>query len=277
MKNVLALTAAVLMAATGALAQTASSNEKAQAVNQILLLSEADGPGKVVKNAPYTATATTQTTQTLADGSHIVNTTTALLARDSEGRTRREENFPKVGNLQTNASKTVIISDPGTRGRYISVGGDDAEATTISTDSVETSMSNVTVRKIGGPVGTETIRVMDGMPGGVAMHKPGITGDTSGEGSSNVQHESLGTQVIEGVSAEGVRDTRTIPAGAIGNEKPIAITTETWTSPDLQVVVLSKRNDPRFGETLYKLTDITRNEPDPSLFEMPNVKKDSSR
>jgi hypothetical protein len=75
-----------------------------------------------------------------------------------------------------------------------------------------------------------------------------------------------------------VRDTRTIPAGAIGNEKPIAITSETWTSPDLQMVVLSKRNDPRFGETVYKLTEITRGEPDPSLFQIPSsAKKELSK
>jgi hypothetical protein len=75
--------------------------------------------------------------------------------------------------------------------------------------------------------------------------------------------------VVEGVSAEGVRTTRTIPAGQIGNERALEITSEVWTSPELQMVILSKRNDPRFGETVYKLTDIKRAEPDPSLFQVP--------
>ncbi len=82
--------------------------------------------------------------------------------------------------------------------------------------------------------------------------------------------ESLGTQTIEGVSAEGTRTTRTIPAGEIGNERALEITSEVWTSPDLKMVVLSKRNDPRIGETVYKLTNIQRADPDPSLFQVPS-------
>ena len=82
--------------------------------------------------------------------------------------------------------------------------------------------------------------------------------------------ESLGTQTIGGVFAVGTRTTRTIPAGEIGNERPLEITSEVWTSPDLQMVVMSKRNDPRIGETVYRLTNIQRAEPDPSLFQIPS-------
>ena len=82
--------------------------------------------------------------------------------------------------------------------------------------------------------------------------------------------EELGTQNIEGVDAEGTRTITTIPAGAIGNERPIEITYEKWYSGDLQLVVMSKHNDPRFGEQTYRLTNIIRSEPDPSLFTLPN-------
>jgi hypothetical protein len=82
--------------------------------------------------------------------------------------------------------------------------------------------------------------------------------------------EDLGTQYIEGVDAEGTRTITTIPAGAIGNERPIEITYEKWYSRDLQLVVMSKHNDPRFGEQTYRLTNIVRSEPDPSLFTLPN-------
>jgi len=74
---------------------------------------------------------------------------------------------------------------------------------------------------------------------------------------------------MEGVVVEGKRVTRTIPAGQIGNTQPIEITSEVWTSPDLQVIVMSKHSDPRFGETTYQLTGIQRAEPDHSLFEIP--------
>jgi hypothetical protein len=75
--------------------------------------------------------------------------------------------------------------------------------------------------------------------------------------------------VIEGVNAHGVRTTRTIPSGEVGNEKPIDVVTEVWTSPDLKTIVMSKRSDPRTGEQTFQLTNIVRTEPDASLFTVP--------
>jgi len=81
--------------------------------------------------------------------------------------------------------------------------------------------------------------------------------------------EDLGTQIIEGIPAEGKRHTTTYPVGFMGNDRPITNTSESWTSPDLKEVILSKSNDPRSGEHTHKLVNISRNEPDPSLFEPP--------
>ena len=81
--------------------------------------------------------------------------------------------------------------------------------------------------------------------------------------------ETLPSQMIEGVKAEGKRTTTRIPAGAIGNDQDIFITSEVWFSPELQTVVLMKRNDPRVGESVMSLSNIQRNEPDPSLFQVP--------
>jgi len=75
---------------------------------------------------------------------------------------------------------------------------------------------------------------------------------------------------MEGVQVTGVRTTQTIPVGKIGNDRPITIVTEVWTSPELKTIVLSKRNDPRMGEKTFKLTNIQRGEPDPSLFTVPS-------
>ncbi len=84
------------------------------------------------------------------------------------------------------------------------------------------------------------------------------------------KEEDLGAQVIQGLTAQGKRVTRTIPAGQVGNQRPIDIVTETWYSPDLQVVLMSKTSDPRFGETVYQLNHINRAEPDHSLFTVPS-------
>ena len=70
-------------------------------------------------------------------------------------------------------------------------------------------------------------------------------------------------------AAEGTRSTVTIPAGVIGNELPIQSVSERWYSPELQTIVMTKRSDPRFGETVYRLTNIQRTEQPSSLFEVP--------
>jgi hypothetical protein len=82
--------------------------------------------------------------------------------------------------------------------------------------------------------------------------------------------ESLGSSVIEGVQAEGTRNVVTIPAGTIGNQAAIEIVSERWFSPELGVVVMSRRADPRFGETTYRLQNIARGEPSPELFQVPS-------
>ena len=74
---------------------------------------------------------------------------------------------------------------------------------------------------------------------------------------------------IEGVRAEGVRRTTTIAAGAIGNELPIQVVSEEWRSPELQVLVMTERSDPRVGTSTYRLLNITRTEPPAYLFEVP--------
>lgn len=280
MKNVFALIAVILMLAAVGLAQNSQPIVQERILvgdqttaNPIFLLTEMDGVGKVVKGAPYTANAVTETTQTLGDGNRIVNKSTALLARDSEGRTRREESFTKVGSLQANASKMVMINDPVAHLQYMYQPGSTSpgETTVISTDVKGDKFYRV---KIGGPEMKDKAAPPEGK---MFFHKTlGSAELTEDSGvSANVKHESLGTQVMEDLTVEGTRDTKTIPAGAIGNERPIVITSETWTSPDLQTVVLSKRNDPRFGETVYQLTEVNRSEPDPGLFQVPsNIKKE---
>src|SRR5829696_5033505 len=92
-------------------------------------------------------------------------------------------------------------------------------------------------------------------------------------GGGNAKTEELGTRDFDGVQAEGTRTTTTIEAGAIGNERPIEIVYEKWYSKELQLVVESRHYDPRSGEQTYKLTNINRTEPDPSLFNLPSEYK----
>jgi hypothetical protein len=76
--------------------------------------------------------------------------------------------------------------------------------------------------------------------------------------------------VLGGVLAHGTRETSTIPAGALGNERAIVSTSERWYSAEIDAVVSSKTSDPRFGETSYELANIVRSEPAPELFTIPS-------
>src|ERR1017187_10169180 len=57
------------------------------------------GSGAVVKGASYSATITNESVKTLADGTHITQSSTGTTARDSQGRTRQDAPFPVLGNL----------------------------------------------------------------------------------------------------------------------------------------------------------------------------------
>ena len=115
-----------------------------------------------------------------------------------------------------------------------------------------------------GPAPEAVATTMGSPPSAVFVEKHVSISDA---GQANT--EELGTETMEGLLVTGVRTTRTIPAGEIGNERAITIVTEVWTSPDLKTVIYNKRTDPRMGEQTFRLTNIVRAEPSPSLFTVP--------
>jgi hypothetical protein len=199
-------------------------------------------PGPVVKGAPYSAEGTTEVVQTFPDGNRIVRRTSTSLYRDSRGRIRREVELGNVAGIVVTGSplRIITIHDPDSRTTHI-VDGDRRMV------------------RVGGP-GPSAGAVQLG--GDIA---PPVAPPTSG----NEREESLGTRTIEGLVCEGTRRTTTIPAGAIGNERPMTTVTERWVARELQLLVLSRVSDPRFGDTTYRLTKIVRAEPPASLFEAP--------
>lgn len=206
-----------------------------------MLRAEFGVSSKVVTGAPYTAQAVTQFTQLLANGDHIQRTTSASVARDSQGRTRIDRSIAAVGALASGGERrAIVIQDP------------------VAGMSYALDPSSHTARSM-------QIR---------APRSNAVSGEhanaRAARSQANLKTEDLGAQTIQGVSAQGKRVTRVIPAGQEGNEKEIDIVTETWYSPDLQVVVMSKTTDPRFGDSVYQLNSINRAEPDPALFTVPS-------
>jgi hypothetical protein len=201
------------------------------------------GRAKVVTGEPYSGQAVTSMTETLANGSNITRQITASVARDNEGRTMRTETFNgfgAAGSTQTGATITTIF-DP------------------VANQRIELNSKNKTARIFMLPTPPST------------SSGPGENGTRPSPNSSrvSVQTESLGTQTIAGVSAQGTQTTRTIAAGAIGNSQALVTTETRWYSPDLQIVVQSSRTDPRFGQTSYVINNLVRGEPSASLFQVP--------
>ena len=230
-----------------------------------------------IQGAPYSATVTNESIQTLADGNRIVQSSTGTVARDSMGRTRNDAPLPKIGNMTAAAAPHLaFIADPVAQASY-TLNLDDKTAHTMPSKGMMAFADDTASAKMkivsGGPKLDAEVP-MAAMPqavgaGGAFVSAMAIKGDFAKE-STESKTEDLGMQVIEGVSAQGTRTTRTIPAGEIGNDKPIDIVTEVWTSPDLKTIVLSKRSDPRMGEQTFRLTNIVRTEPDASLFTVPS-------
>jgi hypothetical protein len=269
--------------------------------------SEVGFEGQLVKGSPYSAQAVTESTQTLSDGNRIVNKQTTSIYRDSEGRTRREMTLRGFGlfNAGGEAPQTIFISDPvagvsytldprnhvarkmpAFRFEFITKGA----GTTVS-GQASTNMTWERAERVGPvgppPVGEGPVAIAGtaGNANVFTLRAPTVVagqGDfvfkREGGGPGNSVTEKLGTQIIEGVAAEGTRTTMTIPAGEIGNERPLSIVSERWYSPELKTVVMTRHSDPRMGESVFRLTNISREEPQKGLFEVPSdytVKEDS--
>lgn len=251
--------------------------------------------GRPVANAPYSAESITEMTQTLADGNRIERRTTALVARDSQGRTRREQQGIALGPyVAQNDQPIVTITDP-TTGTHVTLNY--AQKVAFRLKSVRMALGDAelalrndlrarrrTAMSANGATppsaGTAAVPPALGMPPvDVAIVGPSVAaapGDVFAGGIAAVRFEGdvrtdkLPPQIIEGIPAEGTRTTMTIPAGAMGNALPIEVVSERWYSPELDVVLMTRRSDPRFGDTVYRLTNITRGEPSADLFNVPS-------
>ncbi len=226
--------------------------------------------GAVVKGAPYSAQPVTETSQTLPDGNRIVRKSTAWVWRDSQGRTRREQTVGSIGMLAVQEAeplRLITISDPVAGVSYSL----NTRTQTATRMAFEPSVAHAGLP--GGALWVQREAAEDvfevalppAQAGARVIEKTVIrhSGDQQGKA------EKLGQQVMEGILVEGTRETAIIPAGQIGNERPIETVAERWYSPRLQTVVMSRRSDPRMGETVYRLTNISLGEPAASLFRVP--------
>ena len=194
---------------------------------------------------PYSAEETSERVQTLADGTHITQSQShRKLWRDSQGRTRIEQ---QIG--------LGMPMEAGMAGKYILVEVRDPVAGFIYVLDEQAKVAH----RLAAPASDARRRV-----------PPASTAASAAKLRTQFETEKLGSQNIEGIVAEGTRSTRTFPVGEIGNDRPIVTISEYWISQELKQMVLSKTSDPRLGDNTMRWTNITRTEPDASLFTVPS-------
>ncbi|HEY9103594.1 hypothetical protein [Chitinimonas sp.] len=218
--------------------------------------------GATVAGAPYSAEAQTERVQTLLDGNRLIKRSTTRLYRDEQGRTRQEI-LADDGSV-----RQVFIFDPVAGAHYLlspaskkatklpwGKGGGERVVVnrTVGTDKEGKVLTQERIVKLGDLKGASATRI-------VVM---------GGEGEGAPSTRSLGNKDMDGVKAEGSEYTRVIPAGRVGNEKPIQIVTERWYAPELKLVLATTTRDPRTGESSYRLAKLKRSEPDSALFKVP--------
>jgi hypothetical protein len=267
MKRILLVAAGVLLACGFANAQ---DQQKRAAEEKALAWHSSGAPGmqdagvmfgEVVKGAPFSAQRTEESVQTLGDGTHITNKSSVSYARDSAGRVRREDNewvtiYDPIANVSYRlnkknhtGNKVELLRGQAEDRRKVEL--DQAQADFLKQQS-EKSLAESKANQENAVIITD-----QGANGYVySIRKPGV-------------EESLGSQVVNGVMADGTRVTQTIPAGDFGNDRPITSVTESWYSPELHLTVLFKRTDPREGDVTTQYSGIKRGDPDPALFQLP--------
>jgi hypothetical protein len=245
----------------------------------------AGGPGKAgvvtmrvddmdvepAKGAPFCATITTEHTQAFADGNRIHTTDSSSVCRDGEGRTRREASLNLLGAAaQSPAPKLVTIVDTVAGYRYML----DSESKIAHRAAIGPNAKVSMKDPMGGPLEKGEHMMLyqsvgaagPGMAvgGNVAFRRTGRVAD-----DPTPTTENLGDQTIDGIHATGTRMTTTIPAGEMGNEQPILVTSERWYSSELKAAIMTKHTDPWAGELKTQFSSVNASEPDSSLFRVP--------
>ena len=200
------------------------------------------GDSDPILNAPYSVIEETEHNQTLGDGTHMVMRNQTRLYRDSYGRTRKES-FANRNGTDSNEPTIIEIHDPVAGASY----------TLFVRERVARQFQQWSSRS-HQPTNSN------------AVQKPLSPAERVQPKTSS---ENLGTQSIEGVLADGVRNTTVYPEGSMGNDRPIQVVSERWVSNELGLTLLEKDSDPRFGETITRVTSLNRSEPDLALFQVP--------
>lgn len=244
-----------------------------------------------LRNAPFSADVITEYDRALDNGGHIHRESRGRIYRDGQGRMRTESQLSALQPDPERSDRHITITDP-LQQVIIYLNPKNKTATIFHFGDV--SPAPVATAKKSKPKDKANIRV-GGQPGigsgpadtiGVPPVATGQANTSSNRSipatdtadlrldpttlsNSGATIVPLGTKTIEGVTATGSRTTRTINPGTMGNDRPIVFISDTWTSTDLKVTVLTETDDGQAGHRTMKLVNIVRSEPNAALFQVP--------
>lgn len=253
MRTATLLAAALLLTSPVAKAQTAEF-----CVSGGTILITNPGPqGKL----PFTAVIKETFDQKLADGNAIHGTVHYRIARDSTGKTMTEMPI------------SCYTGEDGHRHQSFQVNIFDRSTNTTESWTLSGDQQKIaTIFHMPPP--------QPPSPAEIAAMKASAQAHAQQTTTTPWQTERLGTREFQGHAATGTRRTQTIPAGEEGNALPLVIVNESWTSRDLNVTVMSIRDDPRRGRTTAEIEEIHMGDPDPAIFSPPEgyiIKEQSSQ
>lgn len=187
-----------------------------------------------IANAPFTAKVLVTWNRPLVGGGTLSRKYYTQVARDSQGRVRREtREFVPINSNAEPPLRTFTVLDP--------------------VSSTRTTCTRATMNCATSPFQPRVNLSQDG-------------GALSGAGS-NVTHENLGQRTMFELPVIGTRET----IASSPDRTRLALThTDVWYSQDLQMDLSVDRNNPQMGDVTLEVTELVRGEPDPSWFRVPS-------
>jgi TonB family protein len=184
-----------------------------------------------VTGQPFSAEFRVETTRDAQDAPGP-RATTGRMMRDSQGRTRFEVDVLGLPAASGPATRRVVIHDP--------VAG---TVLTFATDR-PTAMQG-------------SMRALSAPPRGLIP-----IGCTTAAASRETL-QPLGSQVIEGVEAQGCRST------ASPVEPRVGPTREFWYAPELRLVLSVSESSEGTSDLRFRISNLVRGDPDAASFEVP--------
>lgn len=190
-----------------------------------------------VPNAPFSAVVETEWTRYLENGARMVLKNRRVIARDSLGRVFQERRtfVPDGSPVPSQVWRTEL-----------------AEPQTHTVAHCDTRSCVCELHPYAGP-----------------SSQPVASAGPFAKVTDSLVREDLGVRTVDGLDLIGTRETQTLGLTAAGSDRPLAVVKEFWYSKQLDLNVITRRNDPRSSAEVFTVTDIHRSEPDRRLFALP--------